>query len=332
MLFDYKKRAATPIQDHPVGKLLDSLRMESAFYTSSRLTRPWGMKMPPMPNFMMYHLLIEGTAEFRIEDAVFFLKAGDFVLFPKGDGHILSDGSCKAITPLAQLPIENVTERYETLSFGGKGEETRMVCGAMVFQHPLAIKLLGILPPFIKIDSISADSFAVVNHVAELLKAESYSLSLGAEAVISRLADILIIAAMRQYLAELDDSQTGWLNALQDDRIGKALRLIHDQPDRHWSLEDLAVAVGMSRTSFATQFKKLIGNTPMEYLTEWRMSLAFSSLQLTKDTVLSIALGVGYQSEAAFSRTFKKVIGKSPIEIRKDYHSLSEHSASGHHE
>ena len=322
MSFDYKKRVATQIADHPIGKLLDSLRMESAFYTSSELMRPWGMAMPPMPNCMMYHLVLEGASEFRIADSVFSLEEGSFVLFPKGEGHIISDGECKTITPLAELPIQSVTERYETLRFGGSGEVARMVCGAMLFRHPLAIKLLGILPPYIKIHPDSKDSVSIVNSVAQLLKSESESVSVGAEAVISRLADILVIAAMRQYLSELDDSETGWLAALQDDRIGKSLKLVHDQPDKHWSLEELAIAVGMSRTSFATQFKKLVGNTPMDYLTEWRMSLAFSRLQLTSDTVLSIALDIGYQSESAFSRAFKKSIGKSPVEVRKDYQVL----------
>jgi AraC-like DNA-binding protein/mannose-6-phosphate isomerase-like protein (cupin superfamily) len=324
MSFDYKKRAATQIVDHPVGKLLDSLRMQSAFYTSSRLTRPWGMTMPPMPNCMMYHIMLEGEAEFRVKDSVFSLEEGAFVLFPAGDGHILSDGQCQTLTPLSALPIESVTERYEMLDFGGGGEASRMVCGAMLFQHPLAIKLLGILPPFIKIYPDSEGPASIVTSLAELLKAEAQSVSVGAEAVISRLADILVIAAMREYLSGLDDSQTGWLTALEDDRIGKSLKLIHDQPARHWSLEELAAAVGMSRTSFATQFKKLVGNTPIDYLTEWRMSLAYSSLQLTKDTVLAIALDIGYQSEAAFSRAFKKIIGKSPAEVRKDYQALNE--------
>ena len=322
MSFDYEKRAATKIDDHPVGKLLDSLRMEGAFYTSSNLTRPWAMEMPPMPNCMMYHIVLEGAAEFRVEDSFFTLQEGDFVLFPKGDGHILSDGQCQTITPLAELPIESVTERYETLEFGGGGEASRMVCGAMLFQHPLAIKLLGILPPFISIPPDSEEAVSIVNSVAALLKSESRSVSVGAEAVISRLADILVIAAMRQYLSQLDDAQTGWLTALEDGRIGKALKLIHDQPDRHWSLEELATAVNMSRTSFATQFKKLVGNSPMDYLTEWRMSLAYSRLQLTNDTMLSIALDIGYQSEAAFSRAFKKVIGKAPTDVRKDYQQL----------
>jgi len=319
MSFDYKRRVATQIADHPIGKLLGSLRMESAFYTSSTLMRPWGMVMPSMPNCMMYHLVLEGGAEFRIADTEFDLEEESFVLFPKGEGHFISDGECKTFTPLAELPVESVTERYETLTFGGSGEVTRMVCGAMLFQHPLAIKLLGILPPYIKIHPDSEDSSTIVNSVAQLLKSESASVSIGAEAVISRLADVLVIAAMRQYLSELDDSETGWLMALQDDRIGKSLELIHDQPDKHWSLEELAVAVGMSRTSFATQFKKLVGNTPMEYLTEWRMSLAYSRLQLTGDTVLSIALDIGYQSESAFSRAFKRSIGKSPVEVRKAY-------------
>lgn len=324
MSFDYKQRTATQISDHPVGKLLNSLRMDSAFYTASTLSSPWGIRMAPMANCMMYHLALEGEVEFQVGDSVFTLEEGGFVLFPGGEGHILSDGECKTLTPLSELPIESVTERYETLCFGGDGKVSRMVCGAMLFRHPLAIKLLGILPSYICIRPQEESCSGVVSSVAELLKSESRSISVGAEAIISRLADILVIAAMRQYLMDLDDSQTGWLTALEDDRIGKSLNLLHDQPDRHWSLEELAAAVGMSRTGFATQFKKLVGNTPMDYLTEWRMSLAYSSLQLTKHTVLAIALDIGYQSEAAFSRAFKKVIGKTPLEVRKDYQKVNE--------
>lgn len=321
MSFDYKKRVATKIKDHPVGKLLDGLRMESAFYTSSNLTSPWAMAMPPMPNCMMFHILLEGSAEFRVENSVFTLKAGEFVLFPKGDGHVVSDGVCKTITSLNELPIQSVTERYETLVFGGGGAASNMVCGALLFQHPLAIKLLGILPSFIKILPSSDNSLSIVNNVAEILKSETQTVPVGAEAVISRLADILVIAALRQYLSELDDDKTGWLIALKDSRIANSLKLIHDRPEKHWSLDELAATVGMSRTSFATQFKKLVGDTPMDYLTQWRMAIAYSRLQLTGATVLSVGLDIGYQSEAAFSRAFKKVIGKNPIEVRKAYQS-----------
>lgn len=322
MTFDYKARTATKIDDKPIGKLLDSLRMESAFFTNSSLSSPWALSMPPMPNCMMFHLLVDGFAVFDNGETSFELKSGDFVLFPKGEGHTLSDGECKMVTPLAELPIEQVTERYEMLTYGGGGKTSKLICGALIFQHPLAIKLLGILPSFIKIDGEAETSVGIVGSISSLLESEAQNISVGAEAVIARLADILVIASMRQYLSELSDDKLGWLGALEDDRIGRSLKLIHDKPDTHWSLEDLAAEIGMSRTSFAQQFKRLVGNTPMEYLTEWRMSLAFSKLQLSKDTVLSIALDIGYQSEAAFSRAFKKVIGKSPGEVRKDYQSM----------
>ncbi|BBN80336.1 cupin [Pseudoalteromonas sp. A25] len=317
MNFDYKKRTSTRIDDSPIGKLLHSLRMESAFFTNSTFTRPWAVGMPCMPNCMMFHLIVEGCAHFEVGDSHFQLNEGDFVLFPKGEGHILSDGTCTLVKPLAELPIQNLTARYETLNFGGAGARSKLICGAMLFEHPLAIKLLGILPSFIRIDSNADESLNMVKSISELLKTETQNISVGAEAVIARLADILVIAAMRQYLTELSDDKLGWLSALEDERVGKALKLIHEKPDKHWSLEELACEVAMSRTSFAVQFKRLVGNTPMDYLTEWRMSLAYSRLQMSKDTVLCIALDTGYQSEASFSRAFKKVTGKTPGEVRK---------------
>ena len=229
----------------------------------------------------------------------------------------LSDGQCTVITPLHELPIKVITERYETLDFGGGGEQVKLVCGALLFQHPLAIKILDILPEYIHIEAAANTSISMVQSICQMLNAETQQIDIGAEAVIARLADLLVIAAMRQHLSQVDENELGWLNALLDNRIGKALERIHAQPAKHWSLEELAESVGMSRTSFSKQFKRLVGNTPMDYLTEWRMSLAFSRLQLTTDTQLAIALDIGYQSEAAFSRAFKKVIGKSPGEIRK---------------
>ncbi|GGA71790.1 AraC family transcriptional regulator [Neiella marina] len=319
MGFDYKQRIATALPNEPIGRLLASLHMESAFYTKSQLSAPWALAMPAMSGCMMFHLVVSGKVSFSSDGHQFELSTGDFVLFPKGQGHRLSDGHCQRFTPLAELPIENITERYETLTFGGNGATSELICGALVFQHPLAIKLLGILPSHIVIDSSSDKPPNVVQTISQLLQLETKQIGVATEAVIARLADILVIESMRAYLNTLSDTETGWLSALDDERIGLSLRLLHEQPTKHWTLEQLANAVGMSRTSFAQQFKRLMGNTPMDYLTEWRMSLAYSKLQLSQDTVLSIALDVGYQSEAAFSRAFKKVIGKNPSEVRKDY-------------
>lgn len=241
------------------------------------------------------------------------------MLFPKGDGHIVSDGRCQLLTPLAQLPIKPVTERYETLHYGGGGTQTELACGVLLFQHPLAIKLMGILPEHIVITHKDKQAVAMVQGISDLLRAETERMDVAVDSVIARLADILVIAAMRQHLTQLPDEHISWLGALEDERIGQSLKLIHERPDKHWSLDELAVAIGMSRTGFTQQFKRLVGNTPMEYLTQWRMSIAYSKLQLTKDTQLAIALEIGYQSEAAFCRAFKKVMGKSPGEVRKAY-------------
>lgn len=318
MKFDFKKRTDTKIPDQPIGKLMTNLHMESAFFTHSDLSSPWSLAMPAMSNCMMFHLVVTGEAKFEVEGEGGQLNAGDFVLFPKGEGHIISDGSCLTATPLNELPIEQVTERYETLEFGGGGDKAELMCGVLLFHHPLAIKLLGVLPSKIYIDKNDNEASDVVKNISELIGSETQNMSTGAEAVLSRLAEILVITAMRQYLEKMEDDKLGWLGALEDDRIGKALDLIHNAPDKHWSLEELAQNVAMSRTSFAQQFKRLVGNTPIDYLTEWRMSLAYSKLQLSEDNVLSIALDLGYQSEASFSRAFKKIIGKSPGEVRKN--------------
>ncbi|MCC2604709.1 AraC family transcriptional regulator [Planctobacterium marinum] len=319
MTFEYKKRIETHISDETIGKLLDSLKMERAFFTDSSFSSPWSIDLPAMPNCMMFHLVLSGKSHFEIEGETFDLSTGDFILFPKGEGHRLSDGTCQQYTNLNALPIKAVSARYETLTFGGGGAQTKMICGVLLFQHPLTIKLLGILPTYIKIDADNREAISIVESLNHLLNGESKIIGVGAEAVVTRLSEVLVITAMRQYLKSLNGKKLGWLGALEDDRIGKSLSLIHDSPEKHWSLEGLAQSIGMSRTSFVQEFKRLVGNTPMDYLSEWRMSLAYARLQLTKDTVLSIALDVGYQSEAAFSRAFKKIIGKPPGEVRKAY-------------
>jgi AraC-like DNA-binding protein len=127
----------------------------------------------------------------------------------------------------------------------------------------------------------------------------------------------MVLTALRQYLESQKDNKLGWIGALEDKRISKAIQLVHESPSSHWSLQDLASNVGMSRTGFAVEFKRLVGNSPMDYLTEWRMSLAYVDLQNTKSSVLSIAMDYGYQSESAFSRAFKKITGHPPGEVRK---------------
>jgi AraC-like DNA-binding protein len=272
--------------------------------------------MPSIDNCMMFHLVVEGKAKLQIQSDHIEMNAGDFFLLPKGTGHSLSDETTSIYTTLNDLPIEVVNESFERLNHGGGGAKTIMLCGAITFTHPLTMRLLGILPKEITINKSSKVN-DVVNTLAELLTNEAFNKAIGSNGAISRLAELMVITALRQHLESQKNSKVGWIGALEDKKISKAIQLVHESPSSHWSLDDLANKVGMSRTSFAVEFKRLVGNSPMDYLTEWRMSLAYADLQNTKSNILTIAISYGYQSESAFSRAFKKAIGYPPGEIRK---------------
>lgn len=299
----------------PLGQVLHLLQMKSVFYTNSQLSEPWGIDMPPIQNSMMFHLVVSGKMKVTFGDVTSVLEPGDFVIIPRGEGHEISgEIKCKP-TPLDELPLAPLTDCYETLIHGGSGELCELICGAVKFEHPVTERLTKILPDLIVIDSKNSSVSCELKSILNLLCSESQKISLGGEAIITRLADILVIKSLREHLESVSDH--GWVKALNDPRIGKAISLLHNSPAEDWSLSSLAKTVGMSRTAFTNQFKELIGQTPIDYLTEWRMAIAQKQLQETQESVLSIAMDVGYKSEAAFSRAFKKVTGKTPGETRK---------------
>lgn len=318
MSFDYNARINTKMSESVIGQLLSKMTMESLFYTKSTLRQPWAVSLPVMNQCMMFHLVIDGHAEIKVNSDRVVLHKGDFVLLPLGQGHTLFDGSATSPTKLSDLPIKIVSERYETLEFGGHGEVSTLICGAMTFNHPLTLRLLGVLPSILHIPQDKGACSHIIATLSELISDEIQSASPGASGVIAKLADILVITAIRSFLETQPEQANTWFGALNDPRTTKAIELVHGSPSTHWTLEQLAHEVGMSRTSFAVQFKQLVGNSPMEYLTEWRMSLAYTALLNTHDTILAIALDYGYQSESSFSRAFKKVIGCNPRDVRKE--------------
>jgi AraC-like DNA-binding protein len=317
--FDYKARINTEITESTIGRLLDKMSLDTIFCTHSQFTIPWGVEMPLMDNCMMFHLVISGNASLAVDNEKFELENGEFVLLPRGKGHTLSCGTSSFYTNLMDLPIEIINDRYERLTFGGGGNKTEMLCGAIVFKHPLTLRLLDMLPGSILVKQESV-RYSAIKSIIGLLESETRKAEDGSTGAISRLADLLIVTSLREYIGSNNNDKLVWVGALEDSRIAKAIELVHQQPSRHWNLEDLSSEVGMSRTSFTTEFKKLVGNSPMEYLTEWRMSLAYGDLQNTKSSILQIALDYGYQSESAFSRAFKRTIGHSPSTIRKELH------------
>ncbi len=304
-------------QQDPLGALLHLLKMNSVFYTHADLTAPWGFDIPAIPKSLMFHLVVEGRCIIEVEGERTVLEAGDFMILPRGKGHKMFDQPSSKCPPLFDLSIDPVSEFYETLSHGEGGVPTLLLCGAVSFNHPTAERLLEIMPASIKIDSQYREMSQTIHRIIHMIEDESLSASLGGEAVITRLADILVIQSLRVWLMSYKVIDQGWLAGMSDSSLSKAMVSIHQRPEKFWTVELLAQQACMSRTTFSEHFKKVVGDTPLNYLTQWRMALAKSKLCYTKDSVLEIALGLGYQSEAAFSRAYKKAVGVAPSYFRK---------------
>ncbi|MBC3767048.1 AraC family transcriptional regulator [Neptunicella marina] len=315
MQFDIQQRISQPVTQDPLANLLHTLQLDSVFYTRSSLSAPWGVAMPPIENSMMFHLIVEGEVLLEINQQSYHLQAGDFVILPFGQGHIIKDAKNSPAVPLHDLPIKNITPRYETLIYGGGGAQCELICGAVFFTNPLVNKLISLLPVVLQISQNNPQAQQTIQQLIQILGAEAQNIALGGEAIITRLADILVIHAIRQYIDE--QQNIGWLKAMKDKRIGRALQLIHQAPDTQWTLISLANEVGMSRTAFSQRFKLLVGETPLHYISQWRMSLAHQRLSMTSDSILEIGLDLGYQSESAFCRAFKKLNGHSPSQVRR---------------
>ena len=302
----------------PLGEALHFLRMSGAFYCRSELSAPWGLTLPPMPGYMWFHAPTSGEVvlESRRSDEQ-LLRAGDFALVPHGEGHVLRSDAGAPAPGILDLEREQVSDRYEILRHGGGGARTSLICGAVRFDHPAARNLVEILPAAIHLEALGSAQPEWMQATLRLMAAEARELRPGGEAVITRLADILVVQAIRSWLETDPAAQTGWLGALQDRQVGRAIALIHRDPARAWTVASLARELSMSRSSFAARFTELVGEPVMTYVARWRMQVALGSLRDDGATVGQLAHQLGYQSEAAFARAFKRVMGVPPGMVRR---------------
>lgn len=307
-----------PLSD-PLGEALHFLNMNGVFYTRSEFSAPWGLDLPPMPDCLMFHVLTSGSCWLDVEGTeAKLLRTGDFALIPHGHGHRLLSAPDVSAEKLFDLYREQISERYEILIHGKGGAGTTMICGAVRFDHPAAEQLLQLLPKIISVEMWRSPQAEWIQSTLSFMAAEAKELKPGGETIITRLADILVIQAIRSWMAEDPLAQSGWLGALQDKQIGYAISQIQRHPSKDWTVATLAEEVAMSRSSFAERFKQLVKKAPMEYVTWWRMNIAVQWLKEENVTIFELAERLGYKSEAAFSRAFKRFIGVSPGAIRKE--------------
>jgi AraC-like DNA-binding protein len=302
----------------PLGEALHVLRMRGTFYSRCEFSAPWGLILPPMPGSMMFHVVTSGRCWLEVEgEDPRLLQPGDLGLVPHGEGHRLASEPGVPGVDLFQTPREDVSDHYEVIRMGGGGTPTNLVCGTVSFDHPAAHHLIGLLPKVISVDGWRSSETEWIASTLRFMAAEARERRPGGETVITRLADILVIQAIRAWIEQDPAAQTGWLRALRDKQIGHAIALIHRDPARQWTVASLATEVAMSRSAFAARFTALVGEPAMHYVARWRMHIAHTWLKEEDATLSELALRLGYRSEAAFSRAFKRFVGVAPGAVRR---------------
>lgn len=314
-MVDAWNHACEPVD--PLGEALHALRLSGTFYCRTELRAPWGIRLPPMPECMMFHVVTSGSAWVEAREcAGRRLGPGDMVLFPRGRGHNARSDAKAKLVDLFDLPLERVSPRYERLRWGGDGAETHVICGAVSVADPTAKRVIELLPEMLLLQSNTPEHEWLYGSI-RLMMNEAQSLRPGSDTIITRVADILVVQAIRSWLEGDSEARRGWLGALRDPQVGKALAWIHRAPTEPWTVESLAERVGMSRSAFAARFVDLMGDSPMAYVRAWRLDLAVDWLEDGALSLADIAERLGYESEASFNRAFKRHAGKTPGAVRR---------------
>jgi len=271
---------------------------------------------------MEYHVVTHGACWATIvgrDIPPVQLAAGDVVAFPQGDAHIISSapgmrgdpGPDSSILPgeRSQLPV------LKNLDGGGE-DKVHLVCGFLGCDSRPFNPLLEALPPILHIKSSGSAHSSWLNEFTRFAVMEASEKRMGGSGILSKLGELMFAELVRRYVESLPEQSRGWLGGLRDRAVGRALNLIHAEPRRDWTLNELAKEAGLSRSAFAERFTSFVGIPPMQYLQKWRLQIAASRLLGSGAGIAAIAADVGYDSEAAFSRAFKRVIGQSPADWR----------------
>lgn len=306
-----------PLSD-PLGEVLHMLRLTGTLYCRAEMSAPWGIVMPDLVDSMMFVIVTSGQGWLLMgDDPPLLVQQGSMVLLPHGASYRLLSEPGAASVPLFDIPVEKISERYEIMHHGGGGAVTRATSGVVQFDGIAAQRLIALLPPVLHVDAWETDSGDWLQSTLGLIAREASAMRPGGETVMTRLADILVIQAIRSWLDRAPEANLGWLAALRDRQIGRSLALMHRRPQHDWTLYDLATEAGMSRSTFSARFTELVGQPAAQYLAQWRLHLARAHLLETRDSIAATARRAGYQSEAAFGRAFKQFFGVPPGSVRK---------------
>jgi AraC-like DNA-binding protein len=313
----------------PISGVLRAVKLTGAVFFHLDATSPWVAEtpsgvdiaariMPRSQHLISYHAITHGGCwAGLIGGEPIRVDAGDIIVFPQGDPHVLSSAPGMRSQPSFAIYGRAKAEPRLPFAFemgGGGSQQAKVICGFLGCDVRPFNPLVAALPRVMHVSERAGEGW-----LAEFFRAavsESTGGRAGGEAMLARLSELMFVEVVRRHLEALPDEQTGWLAGLRDPFVARALGLLHARPAEAWTLDTLGREAGLGRSALAERFTALVGHAPMQYLAQWRMQLAAGRLG-EGATVAETAFDVGYGSEAAFSRAFKKLVGTAPASWRR---------------
>src|SRR5262245_12195974 len=314
-----------------LSDVLKSVRLEGAVYLNAEFTAPWCVsarfglakaraRMARADHVVFFHFIVDGGCKVRVNDGdVLVAAAHDLVIFPQEERHVLG-------TDLQLAPVETSclidagalrANDLLQLRHGGGGEATRIVCGFLACDRSVFRLLFDTLPRVMLIPLGGGPTAGMLQDLLRVGVRESFDSRPGADSLLAKLSELMFVEAMRVYIEGLPPEGRGWLAGVRDAQVGRALALLHADPRKAWTVEDLAREAALSRSALAERFTSLVGEPPMQYLMRWRLALAAGALRTSDRAIAQIAEDFGYESESAFNRAFKREFEVPPAAWRR---------------
>jgi AraC family transcriptional regulator, alkane utilization regulator len=316
------------VDDDRIRDGLRCLQLSGAMFLRAELTAPWAYESPPSAEIVkmlkpgdrriiLFHIFTEGRGVIELgSGGGGEVASGDIAIFPFADQHRVGDPNVECAVPIGELLPPPPWSTLPIVRFGGGGHATSMVCGYLICDDLPVNPVLGSLPPFIRVRPSGGPLSRWVDASVDYALHATQGQRADDDPLLQRLPELLFIECLCDYAAKAPQADRGWLAGLSDPTVGRALACMHREPERPWSLRELAKRAATSRSVLDDRFRQLLGQAPMTYLTAWRLQLAARRLRTTSATMSEVADSVGYASEASFSRAFKRHVGVSPSEWR----------------
>jgi len=300
-----------------LSNVLSMLRIRSAVSSRFEGRGGWAFSFPSYQH-VKFGSVLEGQFYLWLDNA------DEPVLIRQGDFYLLTNGKpFRSASEVSRLPLDgpatyrSIRGNDGVVRYQAEGDQPllSLASGRFIFENNIPEVLLMHLPALIHLRAADVASHAL-SRVLDLLRLETQDEHAGSQLAKGSLANLVLVHGLRAYLGSTMQP-VGWLNALRDPKMGAALSLMHEKPGERWTLDSLASTVGMSRTAFAARFRLTVGTAPLEYLNGWRMTIARTALLHSEESLIDIAMRVGYLSDTSFSIAFKRRMGQSPGRFRQ---------------